>query len=103
MQCLADQGFPTRKFQKWNAFLGGTSGDDKEVAAVALRESTITFSKIRRDRQRCSVQLVGEEVIAAGNGLSQCYNMFGEIDGLLIDRQIFEHECHAAGQELSRR
>jgi hypothetical protein len=46
------------------------------------------------DRKGGAIQLVDEEAIAAWEAFGECSNFVGEVDGLLIDLELLEHEGH---------
>jgi hypothetical protein len=41
-----------------------------------------------------TVQLINEKVIATGKGFRAGGNSVREINGLLVDQKVFEHESH---------
>jgi hypothetical protein len=90
------------EFHKGHAFLSRCAGDNEEILPIGLGESAIALGDIRGNRQRGAVQLIGEEIMAAREGLGESGDFFGEIQGLLIDRQIFEHEGHERAYRMSR-
>ena len=60
------------------------------------------IAEARRVPQGSAVESVNEKGVAATKRFGQRNNLLGEIDGLLIDRKILEHEGHAAAQDLSK-
>ena len=51
----------TRNIKQWDALLRRAASNGKKVAAIGLREATVAFGKIRRNRQRGPVELVRKE------------------------------------------
>ena len=94
MQWGRDEAPALRDLQQRHAFLSRTAGDRKEVLSVRLGESAISLGQICGNRQRRPVELVDEEVVTTGELLRLRSHTVSEIDGLLIDLQVFEHECH---------
>jgi len=48
-----------------NTFLNRTSCDSEKVLAIGLGEPTITFSKIGRNGESSSIELIDKEIISS--------------------------------------
>ena len=93
---LFDKPFPKSKFQKWDAFLRRAPSDCEEILSVGLCEPAVALGDVRGDRQGRPVQLIGQEVVPAGETFGQRCNLIDEVDCLLIHVQVLEHEGHRA-------
>ncbi len=70
------------------------SRNDEEVLAVSFCESAVAFGDIKRNRDRGSIELIGEVTGTAGKCLSYGSDLISEINRFLIDIEVFEHERH---------
>ena len=48
--------------------------------------------------ERGSIQLVDEKTVTTREALAQCRDFVSEIDGLLVDIELLEHEGHDSAQ-----
>ncbi len=83
------------QFQQWHALLHTTTGDAEEILPVGFGESAVAFGNVGGDRQRETVELVGQEEVAARKALGQRAYGIGEGDGFLVDKKFFECEGHS--------
>jgi hypothetical protein len=93
---FVDKATPPSHLQQRYTFLGRSARNYEEVAAVGLGETPVAFGQIRGDGQGGPIQLIYEEVVTARKPLSECRDTVCQIDGLLVDLQVLEHEGHGA-------
>jgi hypothetical protein len=74
-----------RKFQEWYAFLHRTSRDAEEVAAVGLGEAPVAFRGVGGDGESGTIQLIGEEEVAAWQVAGERADYVRERDRLLVE------------------
>ena len=97
MILLGQQLASQRQFQKGYTFLYRAAGDSEEVSAIGLGEATVALGNICGNRERGAVELVDEESVAARELLCLATDFVGEVDGFLIDDELFEGERHEPG------
>ena len=103
MGLFLDKLLSSSKLEQWNAFLGRCAGNDEEIAPIGFGITAVSLGKIGCNGQGCPVQLIGKEIISARKGFGQAYNLLGEVDGFLVDVQIFKHERHVGNPKMSSR
>jgi hypothetical protein len=94
---VVEQAATAGDFEQGNALLDRAARDREEVFAVGRGEAAVALGEIGGDRESGAVELVGEEVEAAREGLSQGGDVVGEGDGALVDVELLEHEGHGGG------
>jgi hypothetical protein len=68
-----------------------------------LEKPPVTFGDVRRDRQGCTVELVGQEEVATRKALRERAAGVGKRDGFLINDQLLEGERHGGMIPAERR
>ena len=89
-----DQRAPPRDLQERHTFLGRAAPDREEVAAIGFREAAVSLGKVCGDREGGAIQLIDEESVTAWETLGHGSDLVCEVDGLLIDVDLLEHEGH---------
>jgi hypothetical protein len=87
-----------RKFEQRHAFLHRAASDDEEISPVGFGEAAVALGKVRGDRAGHAVELVGEIVVASREIMRYRGGFVGEVDGALVDVQLFEHESDRSFQ-----
>ena len=73
------------------------------ILAICFRESSVAFGDVSGNRERCAVELVDKETVAAGKLFRGCADCISEVDRLLVDEEFLELESHAAAPEEESR
>ena len=94
MSCLADELQTCRKLQQRNTFLNGSASDTKEVSAIGFGESPVAFGYIGGDRKGGAIELIDQKPVSAAEIFRVLADGIGEVDGLLVDDELFKRECH---------
>ena len=96
MPGVVDQCSTPHKLEQGHTLLYRSSSNDEEVLAIGLGESAIALGNVGGDREGGAVELVDQKAVAARELLSRSTDFVGEVEGLLVDQQLFELERHFA-------
>ncbi len=91
---VGQQSAAASQLQEGDAFLRRTACNAKEVASVALGEAAVPFRDVGGDGQGGAVKLIDEESVTARERLGVGTDGVGEVDGFLVDEELFEREGH---------
>ena len=64
----------------------------KKLRRIGLSEAAVSLGEVCGDRDGGAIQLVDEKAVAAREAFGECSNFNGEVDGLLVDLELLEHE-----------
>jgi len=88
--------------EAWSQADVEAAGDAEELAPVGLGEPAISLGQFRRDRKSPLVERVGEEGVAARGPFGQGGDSVSQVNGLLVDLEILEHEGHSPPRRLEQ-